>query len=645
MASSTLSSSSSIITPRTPNKLSNNPISISNVRVIVRVRVRPFLLHEISPTNPLVSCISVLDQDDEEVAVLLKDSQSSRSECYQLDSFFAQEDNNVAQIFRTEVSPMIPGIFNGCNATVFAYGATGSGKTYTMQGTEEQAGLIPLAMSMVLSICQRTGSTALVSYYEVYMDRCYDLLEVKAKEISVWDDKDGQVHLRGLSQVPINTMSEFQEVFSCGVQRRKVAHTGLNDVSSRSHGVLVISVSTPSDRTGGVVCGKLNLIDLAGNEDNRRTCNEGIRLQESAKINQSLFALSNVIYALNNNKPRVPYRESKLTRILQDSLGGTSRALMVACLNTGEYQESVHTVSLAARSRHITNVVPSAHKEETPKVMVDMEAKLRAWLESKGKAKSSQKLGAFNSPLPKKTPSSIITSAKRSVTFNSSVKEGRTATNQDAKHTNERAFAVAFRNLLDGEGPFDSFMEDVHCGVKDNNDREKEHHANTADRGSDENLPVEPLSKGMNSPITNESKDAVQSPLRKALSPINGNQKPHEALSLTQTLFSANCSTNKGLQKNGTPLDKFSTRSSALKNHLVQEYIDFLNNASREELLELKGIGEKMAEYIIGLREESPLKSLSDLEKIGLSSKQAHNLFTKAAKKLFDDKAKDSILS
>lgn len=96
------------------------------------------------------------------------------------------------------------------------------------------------------------------------MDRCYDLLEVKAKEISVWEDKDGQIHLRGLSQVPVNTMSEFQEVFSCGVQRRKVAHTGLNDVSSRSHGVLVISVSTPSDGAGGPVCGKLNLIDLAG---------------------------------------------------------------------------------------------------------------------------------------------------------------------------------------------------------------------------------------------------------------------------------------------------------------------------------------------------------------------------------------------
>ena len=134
-----------------------------------------------------------------------------------------------------------------------------------LQGTEEQPGLMPLAMSMILSICQSTGSKAQISYYEVYMDRCYDLLEVKAKEISILDDKDGQIHLRGLSQVPINSMSEFQEVFSCGVQRRKVAHTGLNDVSSRSHAALVISVSTPSSEgTGVTVSGKLNLIDLAG---------------------------------------------------------------------------------------------------------------------------------------------------------------------------------------------------------------------------------------------------------------------------------------------------------------------------------------------------------------------------------------------
>ncbi|XP_045792897.1 kinesin-like protein KIN-10B isoform X1 [Trifolium pratense] len=663
-------------TPKTPNKISNNynPISVSKVRVIVRVR--PFLPHEITPRNggDPVSCISLLDQDfqsRDEVAVYLKDPHTSRNECYQLDSFFDQEDNNVGQIFHTEVNPMIPAIFNGCNATVFAYGATGSGKTYTMQGTEEQPGLMPLAMSTILSICQNTGSTTHISYYEVYMDRCYDLLEVKANEISVLDDKDGQIHLRGLSQVPVHTMSEFQEIFSSGVQRRKTAHTGLNDVSSRSHGVLVISVvSTPLDGSGSPVCGKLNLIDLAGyrplnwgngfdvlqategcnafkvdagNEDNRRSCNEGIRLQESAKINQSLFALSNVIYALNNSKPRIPYRESKLTRILQDSLGGASRALMVACLNPGEYQESVHTVSLAARSRHISNFVTSAHKLETPKVKVDMEAKLRAWLESKGKTNSSQqKLGPFNSPHVKKTPGSIITSAKRSVNFNTSVKEARTSTNKDAKQTAERNLSVSFRNLLDGEVAFGSWKED-------NDKREIEHETNNVACEPYNNLTDETLSKVANLQITNESNEAtvLQSPLRKALSPINinGNQKHHEASHLTQTPFSATCSTKKVLLKNSTPLEKFSAQSSTLKNCLVQEYIDLLNNASREELLELKGIGGKMAEYIIELREESPLKSLSDLEKIGLSLKQAHNLFTKAAKKLFEDKAEDSIIN
>ena len=136
-----------------------------------------------------------------------------------------------------------------------------------MQGTDEIPGLIPLAMSTVLSMCQSTGSTAEISYYEVYMDRCYDLMEVKAQEIAVLEDKYGQIHLKGLSRVPVNSMPEFHEAFSCGNQRRKVAHTGLNDVSSRSHGVLAITVSTHcGDGSGAIVTGKLNLIDLAGSQ-------------------------------------------------------------------------------------------------------------------------------------------------------------------------------------------------------------------------------------------------------------------------------------------------------------------------------------------------------------------------------------------
>lgn len=130
----------------------------------------------------------------------------------------------------------------------------------TLQGTDELPGLMPLTMATILSMCHQTETTVKISYYEVYMDRCYDLLELKDKEVGILDGKDGQIHLKGLAQVPVNSISEFHELFSYATQRRKVAHTGMNDVSSRSHGVLVISVSSPGD----VVIGKLNLIDLAG---------------------------------------------------------------------------------------------------------------------------------------------------------------------------------------------------------------------------------------------------------------------------------------------------------------------------------------------------------------------------------------------
>ncbi|KAL5991942.1 hypothetical protein ACLOJK_012854 [Asimina triloba] len=438
--------------PKTPKKAPssvhpNQTNSESKVRVVLRIR--PFLDSEIAAlAGNRTPCVSVLDGEcgsSQEVTVHIKDQESSRNECYKLDSFFGQGNDNVGQIFQKEVSHVIPGIFSGCNATIFAYGATGSGKTYTMQGSDEQPGLMPLAISNILSMCESsTGSSVWISYYEVYMDRCYDLLEPKAKEISALEDKDGRVQLRGLSQVPVRSMTEFHEIFASGVQRRKVAHTGLNDVSSRSHGILMISVSSSYGDGSHTVAGKLNLIDLAGNEDNRRSGNEGIRMQESAKINQSLFALSNVIYALNNNESRIPYRESKLTRILQDSLGGSSRALMIACLvrvgdgfpypeNPISYQEAVHTVSLAARSRQVINYI-SSNKHETPKVKVDMEAKLRAWLESKGKTKSAQRIGALNSPLVRRTPTPV-SSLKKSNSIRSSVK---VPTNQRVSHAKTR---------------------------------------------------------------------------------------------------------------------------------------------------------------------------------------------------------------
>ncbi|KAG7553842.1 P-loop containing nucleoside triphosphate hydrolase [Arabidopsis suecica] len=598
---------------------------ISKVRVVLRVR--PFLPREISDEGR--PCVSVINSDDgeaSEVTVHLKDPESCRNESYQLDAFYGRDDDNVKQIFDRELSLLIPGIFHGFNATVLAYGATGSGKTFTMQGIDELPGLMPLTMSNILSMCEKTGSRAEISYYEVYMDRCWDLLEVKANEIAIWDDKDGQVHLKGLSSVPVNSMSEFHEAYSCGVQRRKVAHTGLNDVSSRSHGVLVISVTSQ-----GLVTGKINLIDLAGNEDNRRTGNEGIRLQESAKINQSLFALSNVVYALNNNLPRVPYRESKLTRILQDSLGGTSRALMVACLNPGEYQESLRTVSLAARSRHISNNISLNPKVETPKVKIDMEAKLQAWLESKGKTKSVHRMMAIWSPLMGTNQTSISQSSVKKLGCQ------RSAIAESAKldGKGERDAFVTARNLFGGETLAASHLwepiQNLHLASPTKGDER--------DTSAKENLLVSEASLRDNS-LGLEKEYTELSPLREALSPIDSNA-PKSADASSPILKPMTPKTPfiyanaENMQMEGT-CQKFNAWSTNLKTSLIKEYIHFLNTANREELRELKGIGQKMAEYIIELRETSPLKSLTDLEKIGFTSRQVHNLFKKATEGILE---------
>ncbi|CAH9074432.1 unnamed protein product [Cuscuta europaea] len=611
-------------------------------KVKVIVRVRPFLFEEISARNgsPPVSCVSILHsgfETSDEVTVYLKDNETSRNEYYKLDDFFGHEVNNVSQIFHKEVSPLISGIFRGYNATVFAYGASGSGKTYTMQGSAETPGLIPLSMSSILSICQSTGTTVSISYYEIYMDKCYDLLELKNKEIAVLDDKDGNVHLKGLAEVEVNSMAGFNDIFLAAIQRRKVAHTSVNDLSSRSHAVLVISVYTPChEKSGNVIAGKINLIDLAGNEDNRRTCNEGVRLHESAKINMSLFALSNVIYALNNNQMRVPFRDSKLTRVLQDSLGGTSPVLVVTCLNPGEYEESLHTVSLAARSRHISNSLTSS-RNETPKVKVDMEAKLHAWLESKGKKKSAQKSKVFESPL---TPNSLR-SLKWADAYPSSSK-AKLFSNHGASRLKRGAHEFACRslfccgnrfisaieapNLVDGRGNTEKKLEDS---------EERDQNYDQVVRGMD-NAHAETVNPLRSSPSFKKI-IAFQSPLMNPLFPINTNINIESASANKGCVFLSDSENNvdNTCQVLGTPLEKFNAQSLNLKSSLAEEYIEFLNKANREELMEIRGIGEKFADYIIQLRQDNPLKSLNDLEKLGLSSKQVQNLFSKAAKVLF----------
>lgn len=783
--------------PLSPAQRVRRPDLEAKVRVVVRIR--PFLAHEteVAKGRPK-SCLSITKANgavEKEDTLHIHDLKTSRNESYKLDFCYGQEDE-VGQVFSREVEPILPGLFRGSNATVFAYGATGSGKTYTMQGTEERPGLMPLAMRSILSMAENTESVVAISYYEVYMDRCYDLLEPKTKEVPVLEDSEGRIQLRGLAQMTVNSIEEFQEVFMYGCMRRKVGHTGLNDVSSRSHGVLMISVSSDDGNSNMPLVGKLNLIDLAGNEDNRRSGNDGIRLTESVKINQSLFALSNVIHALNANESRVPYRDSKLTRILQDSLGGMSRALMIACLNPSSYQEALHTVTLAARSRQIVNHVALDEKQDTPRSRVDMNAKLNAWLEAKGKingrpvtpGSSSSSMGKLLSPLPSSQTSNQLPSVSKAPNVSLTTPKGRRllgpprrvkiASIEESPNPNSfkhgeqadvqstspqkgnTSLSTGTEDINQADSQASTFSEFKNNNLADEASFDKENrvveefsfndkspplstrlkqlqnaleelltpHASNADK----NLPLtvtpckslnfdknrlltvtpckssnvneifpsdvtpcksfdaplskveEPLSSNVASAlpaseeqpipinvvrappsdvehsilmnVTNVPPNVEQTlpmnlvPCDKSCSILSSDQDHILPMNVTPCAKSFRIPSGSATPRTpvvehkelieedsltGTPLEKFSARSSGLKKTLAQNYLNFLNTASRDELLALKGIGEKRANYILELRETEPLNELDDLEKIGLTSKQIQNIVKYTARQIF----------
>jgi len=636
------------------------PKNGDDAKVRVVVRVRPYLDVELRSDDELVPCAEILKSWDGEDMLRISDKKTSRTESYKLDACY-DEKESIATIFAAEVEPILPTIFRGFNATIFAYGATGSGKTHTMEGGVNQPGLMPLALERIVEMAEVRGSKVEVSFFEVYMDRCYDLLEPKEADITVLDDGHGRIQLRGLAQVQIDNIEDFHDLFQDGCTRRRSGHTGLNDVSSRSHSILsVIVTSNDMDNPNTEFCGKLNLIDLAGNENNRRSGNEGVRLAESTAINQSLFVLSNVINALNANEQWVPYRDCKLTRILQDSLGGTSRAVMVACLNPGNYQENSATLSMAARSRQVVNRLRFDHEEEARKEKMDMEAKLKAWRESK--CKTSAKATTIRpSPLCLKNP--LTPAPSRLCFFQSSPERtiaGKTIPMSGPSYETPLAqmkmnVDASYQANRD-PGPNVTIRQQFSSSIFSGADEEKENNFEAM---------FPPLSSVVGSPpLSTRLKNLCQR--MRALSPLPSNLSrlpEHEETACHSKCkklsnFStpnqvATCESSSPLQLSkavlsdtitpsrqsvslldsvchtGTPFERFSKGNPTLQRTLVKDYLELLNTADKDELLQLKGIGPKRAAEIMRLRENSPepLKHFDDLQKIGLSERQAHAIF------------------
>jgi kinesin family protein 5 len=225
----------------------------------------------------------------------------------------------------------------GYNGTIFAYGQTGAGKSYTMMGdveNEELKGLTPrIVQNLFDNICNSSADlefTVKVSFMEIYMERVKDLLNPQNDNLPVHEDKSKGVYVKGLLEVFVGSIGEVFEAMRRGLSSRASSSTNMNAESSRSHSIFVIHVTQKNTSTGSSKTGRLSMVDLAGSEKVGKTGATGQTLEEAKKINKSLSALGNVINSLTDGKSsHIPYRDSKLTRILQESLGGNSRTTLI----------------------------------------------------------------------------------------------------------------------------------------------------------------------------------------------------------------------------------------------------------------------------------------------------------------------------
>ncbi|XP_044515287.1 kinesin-like protein KIFC3 [Gracilinanus agilis] len=268
-----------------------------------------------------------------------------------------------------EVQALITSCIDGFNVCIFAYGQTGAGKTYTMEGTIENPGINQRALQLLFSEVQEKASdweyTITVSVAEIYNEALRDLLGKEPQEkleIKLCPDGSGQLYVPGLTEFKVQSLDDINKVFEFGHTNRTTEYTNLNEHSSRSHALVIITVRGTDFSTGLRTTGKLNLVDLAGSERVGKSGAEGSRLREAQYINKSLSALGDVISALRSRQGHVPFRNSKLTYLLQDSLSGDSKTLMLVQVspvekNTSEtlcslkFAERVRSVELGPGSR------------------------------------------------------------------------------------------------------------------------------------------------------------------------------------------------------------------------------------------------------------------------------------------------------
>lgn len=310
-------------------------------------------------------------------------------------------------IFAETAYPIIDQVLHGYNGTIFAYGQTGTGKTFTINGVPKDPvlkGIMPRSFESIFKEIEMDSSKEFLvraSYLEIYNEEIKDLLFKNGQKKLELKDKDTGVYVKDLSTFVVKTAQDLMDVFNEGNLNRHVGATNMNEHSSRSHSVFQITVESSYVKEDGkahIKVGKLNIVDLAGSERQSKTGATGDRLKEATKINLSLSTLCHVISSLTDPKcTYIPYRDSKLTRILQDSLGGNTKTCMIANCGPADYnaEETIGTLRYASRAKNIENKprINEDPKDAMIREFHDEISRLRAELEKYGGG-----LGASDAP-------------------------------------------------------------------------------------------------------------------------------------------------------------------------------------------------------------------------------------------------------
>lgn len=360
------------------------------VNVQVLLRCRPFIDEEQKLNMPkVITC----NDSKREVTV------SQTVGCKQVDRVFVFDKvfgpkAQQRSIYDQAISPIVAEVLEGFNCTVFAYGQTGTGKTYTMEGGMRnksgelpvEAGIIPRAVRQIFDTleAQNADYSMKVTFSELYNEEITDLLtpedQLKSsddrpkKPISLMEDGKGSVIVRGLEEEMVYSANEIYSLLERGAARRRTADTLLNKRSSRSHSIFTITIHIKEGTIGDeelIKCGKLNLVDLAGSENINRSGAREARAREAGEINKSLLTLGRVINALVEHSVHVPYRDSKLTRLLRDSLGGKTKTCIIATISPSAQclEETLSTLDYASRAKSIKNK-PEANQKVTKAVLL-----------------------------------------------------------------------------------------------------------------------------------------------------------------------------------------------------------------------------------------------------------------------------------